>query len=692
MVSCEGDRVTVFYCSRGHENPQDHRFCRLCGEALMTSTPAASLGLLGGRYQVLRQLGQGGFGRTYLAEDTNRFRELCVLKEFAPQVQGTEALNKAEELFQREAGVLYRLEHPQIPRFREIFRADIGGGQLFLVQDYVEGETYLALLRHRQQQGQCFSEAEVLTLLRQLLPVLAYLHSLGIVHRDLSPDNLICRRSDGLPVLIDFGGVKQIAATVISQTPGAVLPSNPTVLGKVGYAPPEQMGNGEAYPHSDLYALAMTLLVLLTGREPQELLGRDRSSWQSWVNLSPKLQNVLERMLSSAPDQRYPSATTVMQALGLEMSGTPPGERLHLPSWQVEATATLTAPTPVSAPRSALKRLGLRLLSIGVLLTGVAVGIWYAGDRAVKRPPAVAPTPETPTDSESANNIPPEPAFSAEEQKRKAALIQEQEALGVPPQFLTTLVNQEFYAKNPIGRSLTRKPEDAAHRKEWDEIAAAYLKRLARLSKPARSRLGSYTKTDLEKRRIEVNKLNLSSRALNDLTDAQFIHLMPEQPRQGRRSDSMEQLWQAIATDQLADLKAGKTLKRLQFAPGKTSLQTTGRLQPGTGQAYLIDLRKDQTVQLNLQAPEKGVLLSFYPPTSQHPPLLEDSANTEWAGQLSSAGLYEVVVVADSTETSDYALEVIAEPIPPTSPSPTTDNPIDSNSPHEEEISLTKKE
>ncbi len=643
----------------------------------MPSTPIASLGLLGGRYQVLRQLGQGGFGRTYLAEDTNRFRELCVLKEFAPQVQGTEALTKAEELFQREAGVLYRLEHPQIPRFREIFRADIGGGRLFLVQDYVEGETYLTLLRHRQQQGQCFSEAEILTLLRQLLPVLAYLHSLGIVHRDLSPDNLICRRSDGLSVLIDFGGVKQIAATVISQTPGAVLPGNQTVLGKLGYAPPEQMSNGEAYPHSDLYALAMTLLVLLTGREPQELLGSDRPPWQAWVNLSPKLRNVLERMLSFAPDQRYPSATAVMQALGLEMSANPLGERLHSPSWQAESTATITAQTPAIAPSSVSKRLGLRLLSIGVLLTGVTVGIWYVGDRFLRRPAAVIPSPEIPKDSESANNIPSEPAFSAEEKNRKAALIQEQEALEIQPQFLTTLVNQAFYAKHPIGRNLTRQPEDAAYRKEWDEIAADYLKRLASLSKQARSRLGRYTETDLEKRRLEVNKINLSSRALNDLTDAQFIYLMPEQLRQGQRSGPMMQLWQAIATDQLADLKAGKTLERLQFAPGQTSLQATGRLQPGAGKVYLIDLRQDQAVQLNLQAPEKAVLLSFYPPTSQHPPLLEDSTNTEWAGQLPGAGLYEVVVVADSTEASDYSLQVIAEAIVPTSPSPTTSNPPD---------------
>jgi serine/threonine-protein kinase len=145
----------------------------------------ANVGL---RYRVLHELGHGGFGRTYLAEDTNRFHERCVLKEFAPQVQGTEALHKAEELFEREAGILYKLQHPQIPRFRELFQADWQGKRrLFLVQDYVEGETYQALLRSRQNQGYGFTEADVTQLLLQLLPVLDYIHACGVIHRDISP-------------------------------------------------------------------------------------------------------------------------------------------------------------------------------------------------------------------------------------------------------------------------------------------------------------------------------------------------------------------------------------------------------------------------------------------------------------------------------------------------------------------------
>ena len=134
--------------------------------------------ILNSRYRILHQIGHGGFGRTYLAEDINRFNERCVLKQFAPQLEGSFALEKAQELFEREAGVLYRLQHPQIPRFRELFRYENQDkGCLLLVQEYIEGQTYHSLVNNRAQQGLKFSEAEISHLLHQLLPVLEYIHS-----------------------------------------------------------------------------------------------------------------------------------------------------------------------------------------------------------------------------------------------------------------------------------------------------------------------------------------------------------------------------------------------------------------------------------------------------------------------------------------------------------------------------------
>ncbi|MGB5632486.1 MAG: bifunctional serine/threonine-protein kinase/ABC transporter substrate-binding protein [Waterburya sp.] len=280
--------------------------------------------ILNSRYRILRQLGHGGFGRTYLTEDINRFNELCVLKEFAPQLQGSFALEKAQELFEREAGALYQLEHPQIPRFRELLRyKHEGKGYLLLVQDYVDGQTYHALLNNCPQQGKKFSEAEISHLLWQILPVLEYIHSMGVIHRDISPDNLILRSSDGLPVLIDFGSIKQVARQAqlelmdeMISTPETISMIG-TVVGKSGYAPPEQMDQGVVCLHNDLYSLAATVIVLLTGKEPQQLIDPHTYEWrwQKEITISPKLEWVLTKMLQRSPRDRFSSATEIRQAL-----------------------------------------------------------------------------------------------------------------------------------------------------------------------------------------------------------------------------------------------------------------------------------------------------------------------------------------------------------------------------------------
>ena len=128
---------------------------------MLESSLLAPGNLLGNRYEVVRELGRGGFGRTYLAIDRNKFGEQCVLKEFAPQVKGQAELQKAKELFERETGVLYKLKHPQIPAFRELLRVDgVQTESLFLVQDYIQGETYLESLNQRIKQSKVFNDIE----------------------------------------------------------------------------------------------------------------------------------------------------------------------------------------------------------------------------------------------------------------------------------------------------------------------------------------------------------------------------------------------------------------------------------------------------------------------------------------------------------------------------------------------------
>ncbi|MDZ8228242.1 serine/threonine-protein kinase [Nostoc sp. ChiVER01] len=266
--------------------------------------------VLQNRYRIIQILGQGGFGRTYLAEDQRRFNELCAIKELISTATEALAWEKAQELFHREAAILYQIEHPQVPKFRERFEQD---QRLFLVEDYVAGQTYQALLAERQAVGQTFTEAEVLQLIKLLLPVLEHIHSRGIIHRDISPENIILRDSDAKPVLIDFGVVKELATRL--RSPLSAMPQ--TTVGKLGYSPSEQMQTGGAYPSSDLYALAVTAIVLLTGKEPRELFDENQLTWnwQRWVTVSPRFAMVLNRMLNHIPSDRYQSAASVSQAL-----------------------------------------------------------------------------------------------------------------------------------------------------------------------------------------------------------------------------------------------------------------------------------------------------------------------------------------------------------------------------------------
>ena len=266
--------------------------------------------VLKGRYAIRSTIGQGGMGRTYLAQDLERFNETCVLKEFIPPQDSQEVTEKAKELFRREASVLYQIRHPQVPDFRATFESE---GRLLLVQDYVEGKNYRHLLLDRLKSGQNFSENEIFTLMQQLLPVLSYLHGHNIIHRDISPENLMLRSQDQLPVLIDFGVVQETNAKLNSQMgiPAA------TVAGKAGYAPPEQLQSGNAYANSDLYALAVTSIVLLTGKEPAELFDSINLAWnwQQFANVNPAFARVINQMLSYKPTNRYRSADEVMQAL-----------------------------------------------------------------------------------------------------------------------------------------------------------------------------------------------------------------------------------------------------------------------------------------------------------------------------------------------------------------------------------------
>ncbi|MEG3862583.1 serine/threonine-protein kinase [Microcoleus sp. herbarium12] len=624
-------------------------------------------------YRIVRELGHGGFGRTYLAEDAHRFNEPCVLKEFAPQVQGSYALQKSEELFEREAGVLYKLQHNQIPRFREMFRVSIvDRGYLFLVQDYVPGQNYRFLLDARKRQGLRFIEAEINQLLIQILPVLEYIHSLGVIHRDISPDNLILRLSDGMPVLIDFGGVKQIAATVESLFAEANgTPAPATRIGKLGYAPVEQMQMGIVYPHSDLYALAATVLVLLTGKEPHQLLDSQTLNW-NWradCSLSPNLSLVLDKMLAHQPSQRYSSAREVLQAL----SGNPPlrPQPQSAPDFGLmqqppeHSPIPVPVPVPVPAPPPKLPGTPVRLATVGnrqkmpawqmllfviAVLSSMGTVGWFAGNYVLNLQSKVQKIPLTP----------------GPKQQQEDALRDRFSELKINDRFYSgyvNLVDETFYAKYPElgGRLLKEGDDDRQWRQRWQKIGDELLDKLSNLSSDARGRLGSYDSADRDRWKAEANKLSLSSRALYDLADAKFFYLFPQQPRDRNLIDlPIGQIWQAITADTLTALQAGATLESVEFDRRSNSKTLTGNLKPGEGKAYIARFAQNQTLSVSLQAPRKSTLLSIYAPgrTNKVNPLLQDAEELSWSGVLDDTGFYEFVVVSQSSEPIAYELNL----------------------------------
>jgi serine/threonine protein kinase len=376
--------------------------------------------VLKGRYAVRSTIGQGGMGRTYLAQDLERFNETCVLKEFIPPQDSQEVAEKAKELFRREASVLYQIRHPQVPEFRATFESE---GRLLLVQDYVEGKNYRNLLLDRLKVGQTFSENEIFALMQQLLPVLSYLHGHNIIHRDISPENLMLRSQDNLPVLIDFGVVQETTAKLNSQMG---IPAS-TVAGKAGYAPPEQLQSGNAYANSDLYALAVTSIVLLTGREPSELFDSINLAWnwQQFANVNPAFARVINQMLSYKPTNRYRSADEVsgaMQVAQASFSGAktyavgrqvPSNVAANIPQRTVVAGANNRNPANYGTQNSPNRAnsSGINWF-LGILIILVAgVGSWaitsffFSRNRATTNPTetAIASPTATPTTANVTN-------------------------------------------------------------------------------------------------------------------------------------------------------------------------------------------------------------------------------------------------------------------------------------------------
>jgi len=294
--------------------------------------------LLNNRYQVIEVLGAGGFGETFLAEDTHMpSRRRCAIKQLKPiAANDPQTYKLIRQRFEREAATLEYLgkSSDQIPELYAYFPEN---GQFYLVQEWIQGQTLTQIVAAKG----LLNETTVREILLRLLSVLDYVHSKGIIHRDIKPDNIILRSSDRKPILIDFGAVKETIRSVVG-TPG--YPTQSLVMGTPGYMPSEQAVGRPVYA-TDIYSLGLTAIYLLTGKHPQELETNQQTGEMLWLeyapNVSPSFAIILNQAIKPHPGDRYSTASKMLHALQ-SASSIPP---------QAVPTAATVALNPLAAQK-----------------------------------------------------------------------------------------------------------------------------------------------------------------------------------------------------------------------------------------------------------------------------------------------------------------------------------------------------
>jgi tetratricopeptide (TPR) repeat protein/predicted Ser/Thr protein kinase len=283
--------------------------CRHCNSPL----------LLHDRYRVKRQIGEGGFGKTYLVEDTLNVR----LGKPETQKVLKVLLNQspiAAKLFQREAKVLRQLRHPGIPRVEEeCFQFRSAGTETLhcLVMEFIEGVDLNSWVNSRSKLRRAVTQAQAIAWLKQLVDILGVLHNNSVqqcFHRDIKPSNIICR-PNGQLVLIDFGAVREVTPTMLVKVGGGQAL---TGICSPGYAPPEQI-DGRPLPQSDFFALGRTLVHLLTSKHPLELdvdLYTGELRWRDQAPpISPSLADLIDHLMAPTVGKRPPNTDAIWQRL-----------------------------------------------------------------------------------------------------------------------------------------------------------------------------------------------------------------------------------------------------------------------------------------------------------------------------------------------------------------------------------------
>ncbi|MCP9849507.1 protein kinase domain-containing protein [Cyanobium sp. Morenito 9A2] len=533
-----------------------------------------SAALIGDRYRLEEELSHSAQGVLWRASDLLAGEAPMVLRQLAPG----QDQQRFRELWGRLQGVL----HPQVPRFGGIVQ---DGDSLWLVREWQGGPTYQELLEARRERQLVFGSGEVLLLLRQLLPVLAVLHSQELLHGDLTPANLLRRDRDGLPVLLDFGLVRGVAANG-SETAG-LLGATP------GFAPPELVRGAPAQPWMDLHSLGVVALVLLSGQEPAELLDPITLAWRLPAGLEPEpgFREALLRLLASDPSERFASAAVALQALqqlpmpestgpvaradrtvvlvpqasvpppppptALTQNPAPPSSAAsvspapppELPTLRPLAVASGDLP-PRSRQEQKEEEAEGRLWPVVIALVlsavvGTALG-WLLLSRG--KTPA---TPDPAASLQLPASLPP-----AEVDQRQQ-LLNRLRALQIDRTWFLKLVDGSLLAQFPErgGRLPSDSLEDAPLRKVWNELAEEWLARVEQLPPELRRRLGSFSAADWQTQQTRLGAQGLSPAVLRQLVSGSAQNLLPGRSGEDIPPEPFRQLWYAAAQKSLANVQ-----------------------------------------------------------------------------------------------------------------------------------------
>lgn len=552
--------------------------------------------LIGERYRLEQQLSSGEQGNLWRASDLLAGDAAVALRELAPSHDP----DQVRERWSRLQGVL----HPQVPRLGGALAA---AGSLWLVREWQVGRTLEQLRLARLERQLVFGAGEVLLLLRQLLPVLAVLHSQELVHGDLSPANLLRRDSDGLPVLLDFG--------LVSGLPAATA----------GYAPPELARGGVPQPWMDLHALGVLALVLVSGKPPAALLDPVTLAWRWPVPLEaePELQALLARLITADPRQRFGSASEALKAFqGLAMpestgpvpqadrtvvlvpapsgvqpepgpeseTGSETGSEIEPePEGPIAAEAQAPKlpplPPPVASQAPARSRAeereeavegGVWPVVIALVLSavvGTGLGWWF-----LNRGRLQSSTPD------AALQLPS--SLPAAEVDQRQQLLNRLRAMQVDRAWFLRLVDASLLAQFPErgGRLPSDAAADAPLRKVWNELAEDWLAKVEQLPLEIRRRLGSFSNGDWQQRQKSLVAQGLSPAVLRQLVSGSASTLLPGRDAGDIPPEPFRQLWFAAAEQSLANIQ----IEAIEAQPLETRVLSA---QVDAGGARLFPIR-----------------------------------------------------------------------------------------------------